>query len=189
MPSWNLWFFYYYNKWGKWFCDSSIHCLWVNLTLQKANTVNVKPTKSKLTWWESFQVMKNNILINHLFQPLALNLFKIIMDLLFFFFLFLLRWHLSPSNPEQTDSWQDHSCHRHDHSCSGGSGVPGALQDYPRTQKAGVIQERLHELGPAFLCLLRAHRRSQTQGRQLHISVTACIWHLTMPNAGQIFSY
>lgn len=40
---------------------------------------------------------------------------------------------------EQVDSWQDHSCHRYYYGCSGGSGVPGADQDCPGTQKAGVI--------------------------------------------------
>lgn len=77
------------------------------------------------------------------------------------------KMYLSLSNPEQTDSWQDHSCHCHYHSCSGGPGVPGAHQDCPRSQEAGVIQEWLHELGPAFLCLLWTNCCSQTQGRHL----------------------
>lgn len=63
-------------------------------------------------------------------------------------------WHSLTYNPEQIDSWQDHSCYRHYHGRSGGSGVPGAHQDCPRTQEAGVLQKWFHELGPAFLWLL-----------------------------------
>lgn len=76
---------------------------------------------------------------------------------------------------EQTDSWQDHSCHRHHHGRSGGPGVLGAHQDCPRTQEAGVVQKRLHEPGTAFLRLLWAHCCSQTQGRPVCVCVRVSV--------------
>lgn len=65
---------------------------------------------------------------------------------------------------EQTDCREDHTCHCHNDSGCSRLGVSGTIQSDTGSQETWVLQERLHELGVAFLWFLWSHCLPKEQG-------------------------